>query len=294
MQSIEINRRTLLGTAAAAAGLTTLGFGGFKHPLGAQLYTVRAVIGKNEEETLKRIAALGYSELETTGRDNLDLLAPVLAKYRLKAVSTHLDVPMITGKWPDGAIHPTLAQAIETAKKHGVQYLVFPYVPPQMRGSADGYRALADQLNEAGAQCHKAGLTLAYHNHAFEFGGAQGERPIDILNSRLDKKLVFFELDLFWVSVAGHDPVKMLKEYKGRVPLIHLKDKKAGTPVMFDERVPKETFQEVGSGELDFPNILRTAETVGVKHYFVEQDQTPGDPVDSLAKSYKYLRGLSL
>ena len=105
---------------------------------------------------------------------------------------------------------------------------------------------------------------------------------------------MFFELDLFWVSVAGHDPVKILKEYKGRVPLVHLKDKKAGTPVQFDERVPKETFQEVGSGELKFPEILKTAASVGVKHYFVEQDQTPGDPVDSLAKSYKYLRGLSL
>jgi sugar phosphate isomerase/epimerase len=97
-------------------------------------------------------------------------------------------------------------------------------------------------------------------------------------------------MDVFWVSVAGQDPVEMLKQYKGRVPLIHLKDKATGTAVQYDEKVPAATFKEVGSGSLDFLAVLRAAEAAGVKHYFVEQDQTPGDPVDSLRKSYEFLR----
>ena len=259
----------------------------FRHAIGAQLYTVRNVIEKAEEETLRRIAAIGYTELETTGRDNLDAMAPLFEKYKLRPVSIHLDVAVLTGK-----SKTTLAESIDGAKKHGIEYLVFPYVPPEDRGSADNYRKLADQMNQAAEQVHAAGLTFCYHNHAFEFGGAQGQRAIDIFNERWDKKLVNLEMDVFWVSVAGQDPVEMLNQYKGRVPLLHLKDKATGTAVQYDEKVPAPTFKEVGSGSLDFAGILRAAERAGVKHYFVEQDQTPGDPVDSLAKSYGFLRKL--
>lgn len=284
-----MDRRSWLLSAAGLSAASLAWGAGFRHPLGAQLYTVRSVIGKAEDETLRRIGEIGYREVETTGRDDLDRIGPMLEKYKLKAVSTHLDSNMLSGgKTAD------LAPAIATAKKHGVEYLVFPYLPPSERGDADGYRKLADKLNDAGRQVHGAGLTFCYHNHAFEFGGKAGERPIDILNERLDKKLVNFELDLFWVSVAGNDPVEMLKLYKGRVPLVHLKDKLAGAPVQYDEKVSKETFKEVGSGSLDFPAILRTAEASGVKHYIVEQDQTPGDPVDSLAKSFKYLHSVKI
>lgn len=281
-----MNRRSWLGSTAAALGLARFACaaeGNFTHPIGVQLYTVRNVWRGHEDDDLRRIAEIGYTELETTGSNKLDMMAPMLKKYNLKPVSTHLS---------DGAaIKP---EEIETAKKYGVQYLVYPYVPPNQRGSADGYRKLADQMNEAGRKCQEAGLTFCYHNHAFEFGGTKGERPIDIFNERLDKKLVNFEVDVFWVSVAGGDPVAFLKEHAGRVPLVHLKDKAAGTPVRYNESVPAPTFKEVGSGSIDFPAILKTAESVGVKHYFVEQDQTPGDPLESLKQSYNYLRSLKV
>jgi sugar phosphate isomerase/epimerase len=281
-----MNRRSWLGSAAAALGGARLALAAdanFRHALGVQLYTVRNVWKGHEDEELRRIAGIGYTELETTGENNLDMMAPLLRKYNLKPVSSHLS---------DGAaITP---QNIDTAKKYGVQYLVYPYVPPNQRGSADGYRKLADQMNEAGRKCNAAGLTFCYHNHAFEFGGKMGERPIDIFNERLDKKLVNFEVDVFWVSVAGGDPVAFLKEHSGRVPLLHLKDKAPGTPVQYNEDVKPTAFKEDGSGSLDFPAILKTAEAVGVKHYFVEQDQTPGDPIDSLKKSYDYLRSVKI
>ena len=98
-------------------------------------------------------------------------------------------------------------------------------------------------------------------------------------------------MDVFWVSVAGHDPLEMLKEWKGRVALLHLKDKDKETPVQYTESVPKTAFKEVGSGSLNFPALLKPP-GLGVKHYFVEQDQTPGDPLDSLRKSFQYLQSI--
>jgi sugar phosphate isomerase/epimerase len=145
-------------------------------------------------------------------------------------------------------------------------------------------------MNHTGELCKKAGLQFAYHNHAFEFGGKAGERPIDIFKARLDKNLVKLEMDMFWVSVAGHDPLQMLEEWKGRVALLHLKDKEKGTPVQYTESVAKTAFKEVGSGSLDIPAILKAAPGLGVKHYFVEQDQSEGDPLDSLRKSFEYLK----
>ena len=104
--------------------------------------------------------------------------------------------------------------------------------------------------------------------------------------------MVSLELDVFWVSVAGGDPAEMIQRLSGRVPLLHLKDKAQGTPVMYKESVPRTAFKEVGNGVLDWPKVLRAAAAANVAHYFVEQDQTPGDPVDSLRQSFSYLSRL--
>jgi sugar phosphate isomerase/epimerase len=104
---------------------------------------------------------------------------------------------------------------------------------------------------------------------------------------------VAFELDVFWVSVAGGDPAEMIGKLAGRLPLLHLKDKAEGTPVMFKESVPRTAFKEVGNGVLDWPKVLRAAAAANVAHYFVEQDQTQGDPLDSLRQSFGFLSKLN-
>ncbi len=226
-----MNRRNWIGSTAGALGLAGLASGAagnFHHAIGVQLYTVRSVIAGHEDEILRRIAEIGYTEVELTAENKLNVFDPILKKYKLKPVSAHLESAQVTGHWDPGDKQTPLAQSIDTAKKYGIEYLVFPYVPPSERGNAEEYRKLADLLNKAGEQVHSAGLTFCYHNHAFEFGGPSGQRPIDILNSHLDKKLVNFEIDVFWVTTAGNDPVKILKEFEGRVPLVHLKDRAAG------------------------------------------------------------------
>ena len=102
-------------------------------------------------------------------------------------------------------------------------------------------------------------------------------------------ELVKLELDVFWVSVAGHDPVALLNKYSGRVPLLHLKDKQKGAPTALEEsKVPPATFVPVGSGAVDFKALLAAAPAAGVQHYFVEQDHAVGGtPLEGIASSFK-------
>jgi len=254
--------------------------------LGVQLYTVRTVLPQKPAETLHAIEDIGYQEIEAT-YGGLDKLWPVIQGTGLKAVSVHLDNTLMNaGKEDD------LARAIEHVKQWGFAYAVFPYLPPAERGGLDKIRALTDKLNRAGEKCRAAGITFCYHNHAFEFEPMEGTTGFEVMMNRLDKNLCGFELDCFWVSVAGHNPAELLQELSGRVPLVHLKDKASGTPVLFQESVQRTAFQEVGNGVMDWPAILRAAASAGVQHYFVEQDQTPGDPVDSLRRSFGYLSKL--
>ena len=157
------------------------------------------------------------------------------------------------------------------------------YLVKGERGGIDVYRGLAAQLAKAGETCRKAGLGLAYHPHAFEYEPIGGVRPIDVLLTETPKDLLGLELDTFWASIAGVDPVKMVETHAGRVPLVHLKDKARGTPVQFDEgKVPKGAFKEIGKGEVDYARFLPAAEKAGVKYYYVEQDYSAGSPMDSL------------
>jgi sugar phosphate isomerase/epimerase len=288
-----LTRRECLGAAALLGATRTLAASpAFRGPIGVQLYTVRDVLKTAPEETIAAIAALGYKQVEITLNSDFASLLPVLKKNKLDVVSCHFDTPLITGDWRARQQAPTSNwnAAVEQAHAAGIRYMVLPYLRPAERGGPDSYKRLADQLNNAAALCQKAGMTLAYHNHAFEFQPVEGQRPFDILMERLDPKLVRLELDVFWVSTAGQDPVVLLKLYPGWVALVHLKDKAAGAPVQFSEDVGHSAFKEVGSGSLDFAAILQAAKAAGVEHYFVEQDYCPGNPIDSLRKSYQFLR----
>jgi sugar phosphate isomerase/epimerase len=267
----------LAGTRLSAAQL---------HTVGVQLYTVRGVLPKQPAETLKAIASIGYREIEAT-YGGLDKIWPDVEASGLKPVSIHLDNTLMNeGKEDD------LARAIDQVKKWGFTFAVFPYLPPAERGGLEKIRVLCDKLNRAGEKCRAAGLRFAYHNHAFEFEPMEGTNGFQVMIDRLDKNLCGFELDCFWVSVAGHDPAALLHDLSGRVPLVHLKDKMAGTPVLYKESVDKTAFKEVGNGTMDWKGILRAAAAAKVEHYFVEQDQTPGDPVESLRQSFGYLSKL--
>ncbi len=284
-----MNRRSFLSGILSSSALLAKKKAGFDRPLGVQLYTVRSIFPKDPEGVIKSIAQIGYKEAEVL-QANIDQVMPLLKENGMTAPSGHFDTGLITGKRKD----MSWEGAIDQAKKYGLNFMVMPYIAPEERGNLDFYRALADKMNHAGEACAKAGLQFCYHNHAFEFEGKKGERPWDVLNERWDKTLVHLEVDVFWVTVAGLSASEFVREYSKRVPLVHLKDEAFGTPQQFNERVKPEAFKEVGTGLLDFRAILRACEAAGVQHYIVEQDQTKGNPVESLRLSYNNIRNLSL
>jgi sugar phosphate isomerase/epimerase len=266
--------------------------------IGAQLYTLRNVIDADPSGILSKLAAIGYSEVEAV-RGNYRAIAPAITAAGLKAVSMHVATPKHPSEWqtwggPQEDPLPAGGDAwraeVDAAKQAGLGYLVVPYIRPEDRGDLDFMKNFAAQLNQAGAIAAAAGIRLCYHNHAFEFEPAGGTSRFHVLLDTLDPASAKIELDVFWVSVAGYDTVELLAAHPGRFPLVHLKDKTNGLPTQFNEKVPPAAFKELGTGVLDFPAILRAGTESGVEHYFVEQDQCPGDPLDSLRASYEYLK----
>ena len=202
------SRREFLQATSLVAALGAVGRAAQLKTLGVQLYTVRGVLPQRPLETLKAIRAIGYQEAEATYA-GLDALWPALEESGLKPVSIHLDSKSVTQGNPDD-----LNRIFDRLKQRGFQYAVFPYLPEPERGGIDVIKAFAEKLNRAGEKCRAAGMTFCYHNHAFEFATEKGTTLFQVMLDNTDKKLVGIELDAFWVSVAGGDPVEMIQKLR--------------------------------------------------------------------------------
>ena len=227
-----------------------------------------------------------YSRPETVA------LAPKIKQYGLTVRSCQVETPLITANWePYPELKQvTLPEAIDSLAGAGVEYFTMGYISPGARGDDDDFfRRTADRMNAAAELGRKSGLRFAWQNHAFEFEGQPGHRPIDIYKERLDQKLVGLELNVFWASVAGQDLLRLLKEWKGRVSLLQLSDKAKDAPHQFSENIGLGAYIEAGAGDVDFPAILKAAPAAGVKVQFVGQDEALGDPIESLRRSFAYL-----
>jgi sugar phosphate isomerase/epimerase len=245
-------------------------------PIGVQLYTVRALMGRDVDGTLAALAAAGVHEVEFAGyfdRAPAELRA-VLDRYGLTAPAAHVPIPTGANGW---------APLFDAASALGHRWLVVPWVGNDVRASLDGWRRLADTLNEAGRAAAGHGLRLAYHNHDFEFAITEGEVAWDVFVDRLDPALVDLELDLYWAVKAGRDPAAMFAARPGRFPLWHLKD--AGP-------APARTMTEVGAGTIDFAALFAVGATAGLRHGFIEHD-SPRDPMASVTASVAALQRLS-
>jgi sugar phosphate isomerase/epimerase len=260
-----------------------MAFAAFDRPLGVQIYTVRSLMPEKGAETLRAIAAIGYKEVEI-GLDDAKKYASVLKETGLTASASHLSA--------DPSQAHQLDEFIAQAKALGIPAIGVPYVMPNQRAHPEEFWPhFVDSLNTSAERCKAAGLTFYYHHHNFEFDPKF--RAMDLLHQKVSKD-VMLEIDCFWSSVAGTDPVSLIQQWSGRIFALHLKDKAQGTPVSYDtDKVKHEEFREVGSGVIDWSKVLKAAASAGVRHYYVEQDYTPGDPIESLKKSYAYLRKVS-
>lgn len=299
-----MNRRTFLGACLGSAAFTAstllsrrLAWAAAEGEhridnIGVQLYTVRGQMKHHFENTLAKVAAIGYKEVEFAGyfeHSPKDVRA-ALERNGLISPAAHVDYETLGEKWP--------AQ-IDAATVIGQKFIVCPWIPEKIRMKADGWKLAADVFNRAGEASSKAGVQFAYHNHWFEFLPSllpeQGKLPYDFLLENSDAKLVKMELDLCWITVGGGDPVKYFERYPGRFPLVHVKDVKAVPKVSgsgkrnLGDSIKEMT--EVGSGVIDWKRIFARSEEAGIQHYIVEHDK-PKLPFESIKGSYEYLRGL--
>jgi len=183
---------------------------------------------------------------------------------------------------------------VEDAKTLGLKYMVNAILQPAERKSFDDYKRLVDVFSKAGDTAQKAGIQFCYHNHNFEFTKYGSTTAYEYLLNTLDPKLVKFEMDCFWVTHAGQDPVSYFKKYPGRFPLLHIKDMKDKPTPTHELDARLGLFAPVGHGTIDWKRIFAAAPQGGMQHYYVEQDYCERPPIEAVKMSYDYLRNLQV
>jgi sugar phosphate isomerase/epimerase len=273
-------RRFLEFAATALPGFALVLEAQARFPIGLQLSTLNAMAKADLAGTLKQIHAVGYQEVELTPVAYTlppDQLRRVLAESGLKAPSGHFE-------------YTDLSRQFEYAKTLGLDWVVCPMLPKEQWTSIQGFRTAARQFNEWGKHAHDMGMRFAFHNHDYEFRRFGDVTGYDILIKETDPKLVFLELDCYWVTQAGFDPVDLLHQLGRRVRMLHIKDRKPGFPASNDMSASSAHFTEVGTGGIDWPHIIAAARRLQIEHYFIEQDHIDGPPIESVRTSYNYLR----
>ena len=249
-------------------------------PIGLQLSTLTGMARADLAGTLRQVHEIGYQEVELTPVAYtlpVEQLRKVVAASGLVAPSAHFEYVDLPHQW-------------DYAKASGTRWVVCPMLPKAQWTSADGFHTAARQFNEWGKRAHDLGMRFAFHNHDYEFRKFDGITGFDILVKETDPKLVFFEMDCYWITQAGYDPIAMLHRLGPRVRMLHLKDRKPGFPSSNDMTQASAHFTEVGSGSIDWPSILAVAQKMRVEHYFVEQDHIDGSPIESVRASYVNLQ----
>jgi sugar phosphate isomerase/epimerase len=308
-----INRRQFLGSAAAGVL-----FGGASQareghastlPIGVQLYTVAAELKQDFDATLRKVAAIGYRDVELPsffGRSARELRRSLRAAG-LSCASAH--VPQRPWEAGSLALATDLEGTVRYANELGLRYIVCPMpwllhsttMPTIEPGSPSAFaKALyagaeredwlrfAEFLNQTGRRLRRAGLRLAYHNHNIEFREYAGQRAYDLLLEHTDPALVEFEMDVGWIVAGGGDPLAYLKQHGRRYRLMHVKDvkptQKANTELLIEGT-------EVGKGSIDWRAVLGQAVATGLRHRYVELDPPYAiAPLESIRISHDYLQ----
>jgi sugar phosphate isomerase/epimerase len=297
-----------LGVAAAAtlSDMPTLIADPLNKPVGLQLYTVSAELGKDFSGTIKQVAEIGYKEVE---------LAPTFGKSASELRSIFSDNGLTCRSAHMFDFKQTPQQFMDFAKELGVKYVVTSFNPPPSVAAAftapnpdmgailkglegmtlDDYKKGADVANQLGEEAKKRDLVYAYHNHNLEFKKYAGQTIFETLLASTDPETVKFEMDCGWVSAAGYDPVTFLKKYPERIRLLHIKGFKAGPPSITLGGPGAPTPTELGRGGLDYKPVFAAAEKARVDQYYVEQEPpfTEMTAMQAIKVDYDYLHALN-
>lgn len=276
----QSNESETATTEQSQAAKTDSAFGGLA------LYTLRDTLAQDPKGVLQAVADMGYRYIEAAGYADGKFYG-----MEPQAFKAYLDqIGLIPMSSHHGDV--TLGNAdemIAAAKAAGFTYFVIP-IPPmghfhydaatQTMGMSNEVEEVMDIINTIAAKCHAAGIQCLYHNHNFEFNvNEAGIVPMHYFIEESNPEHLSFQMDLYWVTQAGADPLDYFAKAPGRFVSWHVKD-------MDDQG----RFAPVGTGHIDFGRILEQAEQAGLKHYFVEQDMTFNHPpLEAIAISHEAL-----
>jgi sugar phosphate isomerase/epimerase len=236
-----------------------------------QLYTVRDETAKDFIGTLRAVADIGYHGVEFAGYGDLEAkkLAGLLSEYGLKTVGSHVGLALL---------EKDIDREITYCLEIGSPYLIVPWIDKNLLLQEDSFKKFTGLLNDYGQRCQARGLTLAYHNHNFEFEKVGGQTILERMIAATDPALVKFELDTYWAAFAGENPINFIKQHGDRIVTLHLKD-----------MTPERTFTEVGTGTLDIAGFIEAGQAAGVTAYIVENDQPTIPSLESAKLSFEDL-----
>jgi sugar phosphate isomerase/epimerase len=256
--------------------------------VGLQLWSMRDQLPNNVPTVIGKVAKAGYKEVETYGYSKkngfwgLDAKAfsDLLKSNGMSTPSGHFEFDhfFATGQTDE------LESYIEAAHITGMETIIVPHLDGNFIKTVDDFKRIADKLSTAAAICKKEGLKFGYHNHNFEWKVVDGTTFYDTILTNTDPNVVKMEMDLYWVVRTGQDPVAIIKAHPGRFFAFHIKDM---------DKSNHELNTEIGSGTIDFKQIMSYAKLAGIKHFIVEQENyTNIDPYVSITQSANYVKNV--
>lgn len=273
-----------VSAATLALTVSSASAGGFKGPVGLQLYSLRDQFAKDVPGTLQVAEDLGFKEVELAGTygQTPEQFSRALKAHKLKAIAGH---------FPYERFRDDVEGVAREAKALGLSYAGCAWIPHENPFDQRQCLAAAAVFNRAGAALAKHGIKFYYHVHGYEFQPYKDGTLFDLLMAETKPSLVSYEMDILWVVFPGQDPVKLFEKYGQRWQLVHLKDLKQGVPTgALTGSTDVRNDVALGTGQMNFPAILQAAQRAGVKHYFIE-DESPS-ALTQLPQSLKYIKSV--
>jgi sugar phosphate isomerase/epimerase len=247
--------------------------------LALQLYTIRDAMAADVPGSLKKVSDTGFKYLELAGYSDGKFYGYAPADF--KKLVNDLGMEILSSHTQVEAAGITVENAKKMAEDHallGVKYCIQPWVVPEARKPLANWHKMAADWNKVGQIMKDHSIQFGYHNHNFEFEPLEGKIPyFDVLMAELDKDLVTMEMDLFWTTKAGQNPVDIFNKYPGRFQLFHMKDMFTKVDKPYFTTDGETDFAPVGAGVIDFKAILAAKDVAGMKYMIVEEDRSKTD-----------------
>lgn len=240
--------------------------------IGLQFWSIREEMEKDLLGMIEKVAEMGYTGAQFAGffdHSSEDVKAK-MDEVGIRAAGAHVQIKELENQ---------LDETLKYNETIGNNLIIVPFLPENMRTTAEDYKRTAELLNDIGKKVHSRGFTLGYHNHDFEFDVFDGKTGLDILFENTDADHLKMELDCFWAAYTGNNPLEIMEKYANRCVSLHIKDMRVV------ENQPVSTV--LGTGTLPLFDYIQKGKEHDVKWFIVEQEHFTINPVESARQNAK-------